>query len=161
MTQKTKSGLIRLLWEHDHWKHFWAIAAKAYSEIRDSDESGQVTLEKILKNVTGLLGVIPADEYLVKMGWSLVSDAAGGLVLRRSSPGMQPSLPLATNHSVKDVVEHCYQKGFIVRPSGPTPRPRNNMTMAFASQPASYKQKDFASKVVVEPVSCTTQQHWK
>jgi hypothetical protein len=141
LTQKTKSGLIRSLWEQDHWKHFWAIAAKAYSELRDN-HMGQITLESFLKNVTGLLGVIPADQYLATMGWTLVDDSDGEVHLVKSvSVVEKQNVPLTSNLSVRDVVNHCYQIGLLVRPDRSFRR-RNDgdiATMSFLAFPNAAK----------------------
>ena len=139
MTQKTKSGLIRSLWDQDQWKHFWAIAAKAYSELRDNHASGQITLENFLKNATGLLGVIPADQYLDTMGWSLVTDTEGEVHFVKTGAPQTHSAPLTSNLSVCDVVEHCYQIGLLPRPIR---RVRGNqlgesVAMSFAAAPNS------------------------
>ena len=139
MTQKTKSGLIRSLWESDQWKHFWAIAAKAYSELRDN-HIGQITLENFLKNVTGFLGVIPANEYLATMGWTLVTDTEGQVHLVNSKLATpMHNVPLTSNLSVRDIVEHCYTIGLLPR----LPRPTRNsnrghsVVMSFAAAPNS------------------------
>jgi hypothetical protein len=137
LTQKTKSGLIRSLWEQDHWKHFWAIAAKAYSELRDN-HMGQITLESFLKNVTGLLGVIPADQYLETMGWTLATDTKEQVhLVKTNSTAEKHNVPLTSNLSVRDIVNHCYQIGLLTRPERPA-RQNNTvstMTMSFAAAP--------------------------
>jgi Mating-type protein MAT alpha 1 HMG-box len=137
LPQKTKSGLIRSLWEQDHWKHFWAIAAKAYSELRDN-HMGEITLESFLKNVTGFLGVIPAAQYLEAMGWILATDTEGQVHLTKSTSTAEgENVPLISNLSVRDVVNHCYQIGLLARPQR-SARSNNNiatMTMSFAAAP--------------------------
>jgi hypothetical protein len=139
LTQKTKSGLVRSLWEQDHWKHFWAIAAKAYSELRDN-HLGQITLESFLKNVTGLLGVIPADQYLATMGWALVDDGAGQVHLVKNIPTAEKqNVPLTSNLSVHDIVNHCYQIGLLVRPDRSARR--DTTAMSFAAFPNAAKTR--------------------
>jgi Mating-type protein MAT alpha 1 HMG-box len=141
LTQKTKSGLIRSLWEQDLWKHFWAIAAKAYSELRDN-HMGQITLESFLKSVIGLLGVIPADQYLATMGWALVDDSDGQVQLVKNiSAAEKQNVPLTSNLSVRDIVNHCYQIGLLVRPDRSACRSDNDdaMAMSFAALPNAAK----------------------
>ena len=141
LTQKIKSGLVRSLWEQDHWKHFWAIAAKAYSELRDN-HMGQITLESFLKNVTGLLGVIPADQYLATMGWALVDDSDGQVhLVKNISAAEKQNVPLTSNLSVRDIVNHCYQIGLLVRPDRSARRSNNGdaMAMSFAAFPNAAK----------------------
>jgi hypothetical protein len=141
LPQKIKSGLIRSLWQQDQWKHFWAIAAKAYSELRDN-HIGQFTLKAFLKNVTGLLGVISADEYLAAMGWTLVTDTEGQVHLVNSKTAIpKHNVPgLTSNLSVRDVVENCYSIGLVSRGTR-SARGSNNggnlVTMAFATTPNS------------------------
>jgi hypothetical protein len=136
LTQKAKSGLVRTLWEQDHWKHFWAIAAKACSELRDN-HMGQITLESFLKNVTGLLGVIPVDQYLAIMGWTLAADSDGVRLVKNSSAAEKQNVPLTSNLSVRDLVNHCYQIGLLARPEQSARRGKNGdaMTMSFAAFP--------------------------
>jgi hypothetical protein len=131
-----KSGLIRSLWEQDHWKHFWAIAAKAYSELRDN-HTGGITLESFLKNATGFLGVIPADQYLETMGWTLATDTEGQTHLVKTSSGDGQNVPLTSNLSVHDIVNHCYDIGLLSRPQCPARRSKNDnvITMSFAAAP--------------------------
>ena len=139
LTQKTKSGLIRTLWEQDQWKHFWTIAAKAYSELRDN-HIGQITLEGFLKHTTGLLGVIPAGQYLNIMGWDLVTDTTGNVnLIKMNASAQKQNVPLTTNLSVRDIVEHCYEIGLVSR-SARSARGNNRgngMVMAFAAAPNS------------------------
>jgi hypothetical protein len=131
-----KSGLIRSLWEQDHWKHFWAIAGKAYSELRDN-HMGEITLESFLKNVIGFLGVIPADQYLETMGWTLATDTEGRTHLVKTSSGDGQNMPLRSNPSVQDIVNHCYDIGLLSRPQRPARRSKIDtvMTMSFAAAP--------------------------
>ena len=145
LTQKTKSGLLRKLWEQDHWKHFWAIAAKAYSELRDI-HLGQITLEDFLKNTTGLLGVLPADQYFKTMGWALATDTEGQTqVVRTTIMPAEKVAPLTTNLSVRDVVGHCYEIGLVDRPARPSGH-RNavgDVMMSFAAAPSTHSFSSF------------------
>ena len=135
-----KSGLIRQLWENDKWKHFWAIEAKAYSDIRDA-HINQVSLEHFLTETVGLLGIIPADEYLLTMGWKLVIDGPTEYRLVKVDPAStMKDTPLSTNFSVADIVKHCYAIGFVKRPAQPrTNAPAAGAAMAFATQPSQPK----------------------
>lgn len=131
-----KSGLIRQLWANDSWKSFWSIEAKAYSEIRDA-HINQVTLDKFLTETVGLLGVIPADEYLLTMGWKLVIDGPTEYRLLKVDPtDTMKDTPLSTNLSVADIVKHCYAIGLVKRPAQPRPNiSAAGDAMAFATQP--------------------------
>jgi Mating-type protein MAT alpha 1 HMG-box len=99
---------------------------------------GQITLEGFLKNVTGLLGVIPADQYFATMGWTLAADSDGQVHLaKNSSAAEKQNVPLTSNLSVRDIVNHCYQIGLLVRPKRFARRGSNGDTMAmsFAASP--------------------------
>jgi hypothetical protein len=104
------------------------------------------------------LGVIPANEYLATMGWTVVRDdddddgnglsiteyrlvkvnpATSSTILRQ-----QRNTPLSTNLSADDIVKHCYEMGVVDSPQGQTPRRINGVTasastvaMAFAVNP--------------------------
>jgi hypothetical protein len=99
---------------------------------------GQITLESFLKNVTGLLGVIPADQYLEIMGWTLVTDTEGQVhLVKARSVTEKPSLPLTSNLSVRDIINHVYQIGLLARPerSARYNNTVSTMTMSFAAAP--------------------------
>jgi hypothetical protein len=98
---------------------------------------GQITLESFLKNVIGLLGVIPADQYLATMGWTLAADSDGVRLVKNSSAAEEQNVPLTSNLSVRDIVNHCYQIGLLVRPERSARRGNNGdaMTMSFAAFP--------------------------
>ena len=99
---------------------------------------GQITLESFLKNVTGLLGVIPADQYFATMGWTLAADSNEQVhLVKNSSATEKQNVPLTSNLSVRDIVNHCYQIGLLVRPERSARRGNNDdaMAMSFAAFP--------------------------
>lgn len=100
---------------------------------------GQITLENFLKNVTDLLGVIPADQYLDTMGWTLVTDTEGEVHFVKTGASKNHSLPPTSNLSVRDVVEHCYQIGLLPRPIRRTCGTQlgEGMAISFAAAPNS------------------------
>lgn len=124
------------MWENDDWKHFWAIEAKAYSDIRDA-HTDKISLDAFLTETVGFLGVIPADEYLLTMGWKLIIDEPNEYGLVKTDPANKmQNTPLSTNLSVADIVTHCYDIGLIKRPA----QPRINAAaigavMSFAAHP--------------------------
>jgi hypothetical protein len=137
MTQKAKSSIVRTLWKHDEWKHFWTLAAKAYSELRDVNVGG-ITLDGFLKSITGILQVIPADDYLRVMGWEMAPAADGQLYLcKTAAAASKTNVPLTTNLSVNDIKEHCYKLGLVPRtlPSTQLAQPMSLVSMAFAAAP--------------------------
>jgi hypothetical protein len=89
----------------------------------------------------GLLGVIPADEYLPTMGWKLVIREPTEYHLIRINPAsMMQNTPLSTNLSATDIVTYCYDIGLVKRPT----QARINaaavgVAMAFAAHPSHPK----------------------
>ena len=136
LTQKIKSGLIRQLWTNDKWKHFWSIEAKAYSDIRDA-HINKMSLDRFLAETVGLLGVIPASEYLSIMGWKLVIDEPTEYRLVKISPAStMQNTPLSTNLSAADIVTHCYDIGLVERQAQPRiDAAAARVAMAFAANP--------------------------
>ncbi|ERF75013.1 hypothetical protein EPUS_08058 [Endocarpon pusillum Z07020] len=147
LTQKIKSGLVRQLWQHDHWKHFWAIEAKAYSEIRDAElrvrHKNNITLDQFLTETVGLLGVIPADKYLSVMGWELLNNGPSEYFLVKvNAATTMLDTPLSTNLSAADMVKHCYETGLVEGSfSG-----GGGVAMAFAAQPSVPKIPNFVGE---------------
>lgn len=139
MTQKLKSGLLRFLWQSDPFKAKWTIVAKAYSTIRDRHrDSRQVTLDTFLARIGPYIGLVTPAQYLNVMGWELAVDEIGQKhLIKKAQPGAGPDPALLiTNLSVADIVQHCYNIGYVTR-GGITPaqNPGAGAAMAFAAQP--------------------------
>ncbi|EFR02523.1 alpha-box mating type protein [Nannizzia gypsea CBS 118893] len=113
LSQKVKSGLLRLLWSSDPFKAKWAIVAKAYSVIRDK-HIGQVTLESFLALIGPFIGLVSVASYLDTMGLQVVSTENKQFSLIKSNPNAHINpMDLTTNLSVDDVVHYCYQIGYV------------------------------------------------
>jgi hypothetical protein len=112
MTQKSKSGIIKFLWQHDLFKAKWAILAKAYSIIRDKHGS-DVSLDTFLNLTVPFIGLIEPPNYLDTMGWQLAMDENHQYnVVKKDS--LEPDVSnTATNLSVADVVNYCYESGYV------------------------------------------------
>ncbi|OBW63794.1 MAG: Periodic tryptophan protein-like protein 2 [Aureobasidium pullulans] len=69
--QKDISGFLTRMWQNDPFKAKWSILAKAYSIIRETNSKSDAPLDKFLAVTCPLIGVIPRDDYLRAMGWSI------------------------------------------------------------------------------------------
>lgn len=112
MTQKSKSGIIKFLWQHDPFKAKWAILAKSYSIIRDKHGS-DVSLDTFLNLTVPFIGLIEPPDYLDTMGWQIAMDDDHQYnVVRNTS--VEPDVSnTATNYSVADVVNYCYETDYV------------------------------------------------
>lgn len=136
LTQKTKSGILRFLWQNDQFKAKWAILARAYSIVRD-DHEDEVTLETFLALNAGFIGIIPPGRYLEAMGWQLtVDDQQQYTMARVGNPNINEA-DVATNYSVDDIVNNCYENGYVAAENRRHRQPHggNAPVMAFAAQP--------------------------
>ncbi|EXJ81902.1 hypothetical protein A1O1_07969 [Capronia coronata CBS 617.96] len=129
LTQKDKSGLIRVMWGADLKKPMWTLLGYAYSDLRDHhDES--LAIDKFLAATVPLLPIVPADQYLSKMGWELTKNNAGELTLARNNTfgadNLYAEYPARTSMSMADIINHCYEGGLLnrnIRRATPPPRP--------------------------------------
>ncbi|OAX78437.1 hypothetical protein ACJ72_07256 [Emergomyces africanus] len=129
LSQKIKSGLLRLLWTSDPFKAKWAILAKAYSIIRDS-HAGQVNLESFLALNGPLIGIVGPNDYLRVMGLQLAVTMDKQFSVNKTNHHAGPTqADLTTNLSVDDIVSHCYQAGYV---AGVLPRNNNNRGIGVA-----------------------------
>lgn len=136
MTQKTKSGILRFLWQNDQFKAKWAILARAYSIVRD-DHEDEVTLETFLGLNAGFIGIIAPGRYLDAMGWQLtVDDQQQYTMARVGNPNINEA-NAATNYSVDDIVNNCYEHGYVAAENRKNRELRGGSApvMAFAAQP--------------------------
>lgn len=139
ITQKAKSGILRFLWQNDPFKAKWAILAKAYSKIRDEHSGARgVCLETFLNLNAGYIGILEPSLYLEKMGWELTVDENHQYTMARVSHETINESDVSTNFSVSDIVNHCYDTGYVSR-SGRQGREGhgNEAVMSFVAQPRS------------------------
>ncbi|KAI1910784.1 hypothetical protein LOZ39_003445 [Ophidiomyces ophidiicola] len=143
LSQKVKSGLIRFLWNSDPFKGKWAILAKAYSVIRDK-HSEQVSLESFLALNGPFIGIVPAADYLAIMGLKLVegSDKQYSIATTSHQANVNP-LDLITNLSSDDIVDYCYQTGYVqgIVPGKDKYSKEAALAMAVAAQPSCAADK--------------------
>lgn len=110
MTQKTKSGIIKDLWQADPFKGKWAILAKAYSILRD-DNRNEVSLDTFLELTVPFIGLIQPEDYLKIMGCRLVR-IDGQYSIENISPARPDLSESTTNLSVGDILKFCYDSGY-------------------------------------------------
>lgn len=139
--QKIISGYIVFLWERDPCKAKWAIAAKAYSVIRDQVGKEHAPLDVFLMLVAKPLGIVEPQAYLAVMGWEISVNEVGNVSLVKNDAMKIESSILSTNVSVEDMIGYACQHGYagaigsIV--AAPTDKPM--MAMAASEQPHSGK----------------------
>ncbi|GAM43843.1 mating-type protein [Talaromyces pinophilus] len=141
MTQKTKSGIIKDLWQADPYKGKWAILAKAYSLLRD-DHRNEVSLDSFLELTVPFIGLIQPEDYLEIMGCRLVTTD-GQYHIENVSPARPDLSESATNLSVGDVLQHCYENGYVeVDDVQHTTQSETTSQLLFAAQPNSSIRTD-------------------
>ncbi|KAK2804546.1 hypothetical protein FQN51_001747 [Onygenales sp. PD_10] len=137
LSQKIKSGVLRLLWNSDPFKAKWAILAKAYSIVRDN-HAGQVSLESFLALNGPLIGIVAPSDYLRVMGLQLVVNMDKQYSVIETNHNIGPTQDdLTTNLSVNDIVDHCYQTGYVagVLPANIIGSQGVGVAMAVSAQP--------------------------
>lgn len=101
----------------------------------------KTSLDDFLAETVGMLGVIPAHEYLSTVGWKLTVHGHKEYSLLKISPTNRfHKTPLSTNLSAADIVAHCYEIRLVKRP----PQARDNtagtrLTIAFTAHPSQPK----------------------
>ncbi|OKL63530.1 hypothetical protein UA08_01944 [Talaromyces atroroseus] len=140
MTQKAKSGIIRYLWQADPYKGKWAILAKAYSILRD-DHSSDVSLDTFLELTVPLIGLIQPGEYLGAMGCEIVMTDEQHFRIQNISPSRPELSDSATNYSVNDIVNYCYERGYVENVKS-TQESGNASQVLFVAQPNTNIQTD-------------------
>lgn len=156
--QKDISGFLTTMWQNDPFKAKWSILAKAYSIIRENNTKNAAPLDKFLSLTCPLIGIVPRDEYLGVMGWSIVDTAGVKNMERLFTPEISsfPESFLMTNLSAEDIVAHCYQVSYIQHNTNDIARnPGATATLTMAAQPTSNStQPTFMS---TQPAALPTQ----
>ncbi|KAH8703735.1 alpha mating-type protein MAT1-1-1 [Talaromyces proteolyticus] len=136
MTQKSKSGIIKYLWQIDPYKGKWAILAKAYSILRD-DHSDNVSLDTFLDLMVPFIGLIQPASYLEAMGCQIITTADQQYQVQSISSTGPDASNSATNYSVADIVNHCYECGYI-KDSPCAELPDDTTQVPFAAKPTIF-----------------------
>lgn len=144
VTQKTKSGIIKDLWQADPYKGKWAILAKAYSIIRD-DHRTEVSLDTFLELTVPFIGLIQPEDYLGIIGCQLVK-IDDQYIIQKISPARHNLSEVATNYSVEDVLNYCYERGYVDVQH--TDHSETTSQVSFAAQPNSNIRTDHGAIVL-------------
>ena len=140
LQQKDISGFLTHLWHADPFKAKWTILAKAYSVIRDDKGKGNAPLDSFLALNVPHIGIIPPTKYLDMLGWKFSINENNEIALIRDSSTTITTFDqdlLTTNLSVADIIQHCYDSGYIADDGDMlVVRDGSTMTMATTAQPA-------------------------
>jgi hypothetical protein len=126
------------MWQNDPFKAKWSILAKAYSIIRESNTKHAAPLDKFLALTCPLIGVIPRDDYLGVMGWSIVDTAGVKNMERMYTPDISsfPENILTTNLSSEEIVAHCQRVSYVDHNDNDVARNQGSTAaLAMAAQP--------------------------
>ena len=147
MPQKEISGILTFLWQRDPFKAKWTIIAKSYSLIRDQKGKENAPLDEYLMVVTVYLKMIAPGEYLEQMGWEVAVSVEGKVGLSRVRDVTFERDVLACNVSVEDVIEHCYNAGYIAVGGSNVVEPRDqpvlSMTTSLQSLDAQWTENQY------------------
>jgi hypothetical protein len=99
-------------------RNIFGLLGRAFSDLRDN-HAEFVSMEGFLAVAAEAVPLVPAGEYLAKMGWLIETEVGGDIVLCRDVKFnvdiVNMEYPPQTRLSVADIVEHCYARGFLNR----------------------------------------------
>lgn len=136
------------MWCKESRRNIFGLLGRAFSDLRDNHAEA-VAMDRFLVVASIVVPLVPAGEYLVKMGWVAepILNADGEMELRRDVKFnvdiVNMEYPPSTRLSVADIVEHCYAHGFLDRATRRQPattdanrRPQGgSVNMAVAAAP--------------------------
>lgn len=140
--QKIISGYIVFLWERDPCKAKWALAAKAYSVIRDQVGKEHAPLDVFLMLVAEPLGIVQPQDYLAVMGWEISIDNVGMVSLVKNDAMEIDSNILSTNISVEDIIAYACQNGYAGASGSIVATPSGKPMMAMAASEQLHLVRD-------------------
>jgi hypothetical protein len=149
------------MWQNDPFKAKWSILAKAYSIIRESNTKNAAPLDKFLSLTCPLIGVIPRDDYLGVMSWSIVDTAGVKNMERMYTPDISsfPENILTTNLSSEEIVAHCQRVSYVNHNNNDVARNQGStVALAMAAQP-TFASAPEAVVACSHPVSHTQHNH--
>ncbi|KAL4786451.1 mating-type protein MAT alpha 1-domain-containing protein [Aspergillus varians] len=159
ITQKSKSGILRFLWQNDPFKAKWTILAKAYSIIRDEHDT-EVSLESFLTLNSKLIGILEPSRYLDAMGLELTLNDQQQYTMARVRNPVTTEAQLSTNCSVDDLIKHCYTTGYVTEgKQKKETQIQNAPVMAFATQPTLVIQKNNSLQIAGNNTVVSTKSH--
>ncbi|KAL9023874.1 MAG: hypothetical protein Q9196_006912 [Gyalolechia fulgens] len=133
LEQKIISTYVVFLWEHDLCKAKWALAAKAYSVIRDHVGKEHAPLDLFLMIVAELLGLIEPQRYLAVMGWEISVNEHSSVSLVKTDKTEIADHVLHTNISAEDIVAYACQHGYAGAMGSIAMMPNDKPIMAMAA----------------------------
>jgi hypothetical protein len=138
------------VWKIDPFKARWAILAKAYSILRDH-HGKDVALDSFLFLTARYLDMIEPPKYFEKMGLSLVLSLDQQYNVEKIAEPQVDLTLTTTNFSVQDVINYCYDTGYVCRISQllSPPEDKNGQMVTFAAQPNV--AHDYLSQITVSP----------
>jgi hypothetical protein len=132
------------MWAAETRKRLSSVLAEAYTDIRDN-HSEPVQLDKFLAITAPQLPVVPANDYLAKMGWMLTRISTDEATITRSdafnADVVDAEYPSHTNKSSLDLVNFCYESGLVQRSTRLATRSKvraNVMAMPIAAAPPAH-----------------------
>ncbi|KAL9600618.1 MAG: hypothetical protein Q9219_003051 [cf. Caloplaca sp. 3 TL-2023] len=146
LEQKVISTYIVFLWEHDPCKAKWALAAKAYSVIRDQVGKEHAPLDVFLMLVAEFLGLIKPQHYLTIMGWEISVNEVGTVSLVKDDETEIDKKIRCTNLSVKDVVIHACHHGYAGATASFEVTPSDKPIMAMAASGLDFGGSDLMNR---------------
>jgi hypothetical protein len=81
--QKTASGFLTALWQHEPFRNRWTLIAKVYSFIRDEVGKQKVSLPYFLGICCPIMKIISPISYLHFFGWTVEGNEKEGQKLVR------------------------------------------------------------------------------
>ena len=144
--QKIISTYIVFLWERDPCKAKWALAAKAYSIIRDQVGKEHAPLDVFLALVAELLGLVDPQHYLAVMGWEIAVNEVGNVSLMQNNTIEIGDNVLCTNISVEDIVTYACQHGYAGATRSFATMPSDKPVMAMAASAQFFSEKSMGNK---------------
>ncbi|KAL4938073.1 hypothetical protein BDV06DRAFT_215412 [Aspergillus oleicola] len=159
ITQKSKSGILRFLWQNDVFKAKWTILAKAYSIVRDEHDT-EVSLESFLTLCAELIGILQPDRYLDAMGWELTLNDQQQYMMARVKNPVATEAQRSTNCSVDDLIKHCYANGYVTEDKRKKEtQGRNTPLMVFATQPTLVTHRNNSLQIAGNDTVVATDRH--
>lgn len=131
---------MKRLWQNDPFKAKWSIIAKAYSMIREHTAKSAAPLDTFLALICPYIGMVGRDEYLAVMGWFVEEEDGQKKMKRRFIPETRlfSEKILTTNLSAEQVVNHCYEAGYVQSQGSNIISGRSEeATLTMAAQPPS------------------------
>nr|ADB11119.1 mating-type 1-1 protein [Pseudocercospora musae] len=161
-TQKSISKCLTILWRADLFEGKWSILAKAYSIVRGCREKKDAPLDEFFAICAPLIGVIPPEEYLQRMGWQLSPPQDGDQdkmpqIIRLFTPSLDtfPEKFTTTTLSADDLVNHCYAMGYGKASNNDSQNASTHGSLTMVSKPTATTTNDKDETTHMSPFAQT------